>query len=167
MTIMKLRLKNRQSLFGTARLLSIKLCACRNVVIYHQKMKLFLALFLMNSGKKHTTGINAHHSSRRKICDCDTGLADKLLRLIISVNTAEDRSVLACSVVKCELKKLLRLRYCNTLFNLIGVLVLSIHFFVRRYNQHHGTAHFILHPRNIHHVFRRLRLHNMIYYKTI
>ena len=49
----------------------------------------------------------------------------------------------------------------------IGVLVLSIHFFVRRYNQHHGTAHFILHPRNIHHVFRRLRLHNMIYYKTI
>ena len=43
----------------------------------------------------------------------------------------------------------------------------SIHFFVRRYNQHHGTAHFILHPRNIHHVFRRLRLHNMIYYKTI
>ncbi len=50
---------------------------------------------------------------------------------------------------------------------LIGVLVLSIHFFVRRYNQHHGTAHFILHPRNIHHVFRRLRLHNMIYYKTI
>ena len=50
---------------------------------------------------------------------------------------------------------------------LIGVFVLSIHFFVGRYNQHHGTAHFILHPRNIHHVFRRLRLHNMIYYKTI
>lgn len=35
---------------------------------------------------------------------------------------------------------------------LIDVLVLSIHFFVRRYNQHHGTAHFILHPRNIHHL---------------
>ena len=48
-----------------------------------------------------------------------------------------------------------------------GVSILSFLFFVGRYNQHHGTAHFILHPRNIHHVFRRLRLHNMIYYKTI
>jgi hypothetical protein len=48
-----------------------------------------------------------------------------------------------------------------------GVSILSFLFFVGRYNQHHGTAHFILHPRNIHHVFRRLRLHNLIYYKTI
>ena len=67
---------------------------------------------------------------------------------------------MVCSITSFALDSYLHLY-------LIGVLVLSIHFFVRRYNQHHGTAHFILHPWNIHHVFRRLRLHNMIYYKTI
>ena len=88
------------------------------MVVNHEKVELFLALFLMNSGKKHAAGINAHHRSRRKICDCDTSLADKLLRLIISVNTAEDRSVLARAVVKCELKKLLRLLNSNAVLNL-------------------------------------------------
>lgn len=49
----EIKIKKRQSPFGTARLLSIKLCACRDMVINHEKVELFLALFLMNSGKKH------------------------------------------------------------------------------------------------------------------
>lgn len=35
------------------------------------------------------------------------------------------------------------------------------------YYKHHGTAHFIFHTWNIHHVLRRLWLHNLIYYKPI
>ena len=66
----------------------IELCACRDVRIHHQKIELFLALFLMDSGEKHAVALHAHHGSRRQVGDGDQRLSDELLRLIEGVNSA-------------------------------------------------------------------------------
>ena len=44
--------------------------------IYHQQMKLFILAALVDSGEKHTAGIDAHHFSWRQIRDGDAGLSD-------------------------------------------------------------------------------------------
>ena len=67
---------------------SIELCTRRNMVVYHQKMELFDPFLMMYCGDQHTAGIDAHHRSWRQIDDCNAGLAHKLLRLVICVNTA-------------------------------------------------------------------------------
>ena len=59
--------------------------------INHQKMKLLLFAFLMNGGDEHTARIDTHHLARRQIRDGDAGLADELFRLIISMDTAQNR----------------------------------------------------------------------------
>ena len=69
-------------------LILIELCTCRNVVINHQKMKLFFAFFFVNSTEEHTARVNAHHSSRWKICDSNKSLSNQLFRLIKAMNTA-------------------------------------------------------------------------------
>ena len=74
--------------YRVKRYFLVELCTCRNVVINHQKMKLFFAFFFMNSTEEHTARVNAHHSSRWKICDSDKSLSNQFFRLIISVNTA-------------------------------------------------------------------------------
>ena len=66
----------------------VELCTCRNVVIYHQKMKLFFAFFFMNSTEEHTARVNAHHRSRWKICDSNKSLSNQFFRLIKAMNTA-------------------------------------------------------------------------------
>ena len=67
---------------------SIQLRAGRDVVVHHQKMKLFLAVFLVHRGQEHAAGVDPHHRSRRKIRDGDQSLSDQLFRLVIGVNTA-------------------------------------------------------------------------------
>ena len=74
--------------YRVKRYFLVELCTCRNVVINHQKMKLFFAFFFVNSTEEHTARVNAHHSSRWKICDSDKSLSNQFFRLIISVNTA-------------------------------------------------------------------------------
>ncbi len=81
----------------------IELCTCRNMVIYHKEMKLFFAFFFVYCTEKHTTGVNAHHCSRRQIGDCDAGLTDQFFRLVIFVNTTQNDPIYAGSVVQNEL----------------------------------------------------------------
>lgn len=83
-------------------------------------MKFFFiaVLLIVYCRKQHTTGLDTHHCSRWKVCDCDQSLSDQLFRLIISVNTRKDNSVCACSIIQCELKKLLRLWNGLTCLNL-------------------------------------------------
>lgn len=71
--------------------------------VYHEQMQLFFVSLVMYGGDKHTAGFNAHHRSRREVDDSDAGLADKLFRLIVRVNSGENRAVCACSVVESEL----------------------------------------------------------------
>ena len=52
---------------------------------------------------QHTAGIDTHHRSRRQIGDCDAGLSNQLLRLIIVVNTTQNDPIYAGSVVQNEL----------------------------------------------------------------
>ena len=75
--------------------------------IDHQKMKLFFLPFLMDGTEKHTAGFDAHHGPGRQIGDGDAGLADQLIRLIIGVNTAQNRPILAAAVIQSELQELL------------------------------------------------------------
>ena len=88
------------------------------MVIYHDEVELFFALFCMSSGEEHTVRLNAHHRSRREVCDRDQGLADELFRLIISVNTGENCAVCTCAVVQSELEKLLALLNSDAVLNL-------------------------------------------------
>ena len=90
------------------------------MVINHEKVKFFLitVLLIVYCRKQHTTGLDTHHCSRWKVCDCNQSLSNQFFRLIISVNTGKDSSVCACSIIQCELKKLLRLRNCLTSLNL-------------------------------------------------
>ena len=83
------------------------------MVINHQQMKLFFAFLRMNSGNKHAAGFDAHHGTRRQIGDGNAGLPNQFLRLIISMDTAQNYPVFFCSVVQSELSKLLGL--CNRL----------------------------------------------------
>ena len=98
----------------------VQLSTCWDVVINHEKVKFFLiaVLLIVYCRKQHTTGLDTHHCSRWKVCDCDQSLSNQLFRLIVSVNTGKDSSVCACSIIQCELKKLLRLRNCLTSLNL-------------------------------------------------
>ena len=72
--------------------LSIELCTCRNVVIYHQKMKLFFAFFFMNNTEEHTARVNAHHRSRWKNCNSffDFGTATHSLTFILEKSIFSD-----------------------------------------------------------------------------
>ena len=66
----------------------IQLRSSRDSVVYHQKIQAFMSVLLVYCRDQHTTGINAHHLSRRQVGDCDTGLTNQLFRLVIVVNTA-------------------------------------------------------------------------------
>ena len=58
------------------------------MVIYHKQMELFFAFFFVYCTQKHTARVNAHHSSRWKICDSDKSLSNQFFRLIKAMNTA-------------------------------------------------------------------------------
>ena len=85
---------------------SIQLSTRRDVGINHQKMEFLLLAFLMNGADQHTAGFDAHHGSGRQIRDGDAGLTDQLFRLIICVNTAQNRPFLVRTVIQSELQKL-------------------------------------------------------------
>ena len=91
---------------------SIQLRTGRDVVVYHQKMQLFLAIFLVDRGQEHAAGVDPHHRSRREIRDGDQCLSDQFFRLIVSMDTGKNDPVCACSIIQSELKELLGLLYC-------------------------------------------------------
>ena len=93
---------------------SIQLCAGRDMVVNHQKMKFFVfaVLLVVDCGKQHATGIAAHHLPRREIGDGDQCLSDQFFRLIVSMDTGKNNPVCACSIIQSELKELLGLLYC-------------------------------------------------------
>ena len=96
----------------------VKLSASRDMVIYHEEVELFFAFLCVECGEEHTVTLNAHHRSRREVCDGDEGLADELFRLIISVNTGENCAVCACAVVQSELEELLGLLHSDAVLDL-------------------------------------------------
>ena len=79
------------------------------MIIQHQQMELLLALFGMNRRDQHAAGLNAHHRARRQVGDGQQGLADQLFRLIISMDAAQDGTLLAGAVIEGELQQLLAL----------------------------------------------------------
>ena len=83
-------------------------------------MKLFFiaVLLVVDCGKQHTTGIDAHHLPRRKIGDGNQCLSDQFFRLIVSMDTGKNDPVFACSIIQSELKELLRLWNGLTCLNL-------------------------------------------------
>ena len=98
----------------------IELRAGRDVRIDHQQVKLFFAVFLVHGGDEHAAGVDAHHRARRQVGDGDARLADQLFRLIVHMNTGEDRAVNAGAVVKRELEQLLALLHGAAVLDLYG-----------------------------------------------
>ena len=60
----------------------------RDVVIHHEKMKLFLPVALVNGREQHAAGLDSHHGARRQIRDRNQGLSDQLFRLVVDVDAA-------------------------------------------------------------------------------
>lgn len=65
----------------------IEFCSCRDSVIYHQDIQSFSSFFQMSCRDNHTTGIDSHHLSWRKIHDCDQCLSYQLFWLVVIVDT--------------------------------------------------------------------------------
>ena len=82
---------------------SVQLRTRRDVGIDYKEMELFLLTFLVDGAEEHTAGFDAHHGPGRQIRDSDAGLADELFRLIKCVNTAQNRPILARTVIQSEL----------------------------------------------------------------
>ena len=48
----------------------VQLRTCRNLIIKNQNIESFSSFYKVCSGDDHTTGINSHHLTWRKVCDC-------------------------------------------------------------------------------------------------
>ena len=97
----------------------IQLCPCGDMRVEHEQMQLLLITIVMHGGDNHTAGVDTHHRARREIDYRDAGLADKLLRLVVCVDSGKDGAFGARTVVERELKQLFRLRYslaCEDLY---------------------------------------------------
>ena len=75
----------------------------------HDKIQLFLALFLVNGGEQHTARLLAHHLSGRQVDDGDQRLAEQLLGLVELRDARKDLAVGAGAVVEREAQELIRL----------------------------------------------------------
>ena len=77
------------------------------MIINHEKVKFLFSFFFVDCTEQHSTRFNSHHLSWRQVCNCDQCLSNKFFRLVECMNSAEDCTVLACSIIQCELKELL------------------------------------------------------------
>ena len=81
----------------------------RDLIVQHQQVQAFLAVFLVHGGDQHPAGVDAHHGSGGQVHDGHAGLADQLLRLVIVVDAAQNDAIRAGPVVQNELQELLGL----------------------------------------------------------
>ena len=88
---------------------SAELRAGGDGVVQHEKVQLFLALFLVDGGEKHTVALKAHHLPGRQIHNGHQRLAHQLLRLIELMNAGENLTVRAGTVIQREAQELFRL----------------------------------------------------------
>ena len=86
--------------------------------IHHQQLQFFLTVFLVQSGKQHAAGFQSHHRAGRKIDNGDQCFPDQGFRLIVPMDTAQDRPFVFRSVVQCELQQLFALRNSHAVLDL-------------------------------------------------
>lgn len=98
--------------FNSKSRISIHFCAGGNPAVEHQKVQSLVTILLVDGGDEHTFGVNAHHLARGEIDYRNAGLADKLLRLVILMDTAQNHAILTLTVVHHKLQKLLGLGHC-------------------------------------------------------
>ena len=92
--------------------MSIKLRTCGDMGIDHEQVKLFRALLVVDGGKQHTAGIDAHHCAGRKVRYGNRCLAEKLIWLVIGVYPAQNCAFRAGSVIQRKLQQFFGFRYC-------------------------------------------------------
>ena len=61
----------------------VQLRARRDVVVHHEKMKLFLPVALVDGREQHAAGLDAHHGTRRQVRDCNQGTLSMSLKASI------------------------------------------------------------------------------------
>ena len=73
------------------------------MIIQHDKMQLFLTVFMVNRTNQHAAGVNAHHGSGGQVGDGEKRLPNQLFGLIIRMNPAQNRPICARSIVQRKL----------------------------------------------------------------
>lgn len=89
--------------------LSIQLRTSRDVVVDHEQVQVFFAVFLVDGADDHAAGIDAHHGAWWQIGDGDQSFADEFFRFVVFVDAGENGAVFTCAVVQGELKELFAL----------------------------------------------------------
>lgn len=79
------------------------------MVVDHEEMQVFFAVFLVDGADDHAAAVDAHHFAWWQVGDGDEGLADEFLWFVVFVDAGEDGSVNACAVVEGELEELFAL----------------------------------------------------------
>ena len=102
---------------------SAELRAGGDGVVQHEKVQLFLALFLVDGGQEHPARFLPHHLSGRQVDDRGKRLADERLRLIELRDAGEDLTVRAAAVVEREAQKLVGLFHALAGLDLDGAEV--------------------------------------------
>ena len=59
---------------------SVQLRSRRDVVVHHEKMKLFLPIALVDGREQHAAGLDTHHGARRQVRDCNQGTLSMSLK---------------------------------------------------------------------------------------
>ena len=93
------------------------------MVVDHQQMEIFFAVFLVDGADDHAAAVDAHHFAWWQVGDGDEGLADEFLWFVVFVDAGEDGSVFAGSVVQGELEELFTLWHGFAVENLDGAEV--------------------------------------------
>lgn len=93
------------------------------MIIHHQQVQVFFAVFLVDGADDHAAAVDAHHFAWWQVGDGDEGLADEFLWFVVFVDAGEDGSVFAGSVVEGELEELFALWHGFAVENFDGAEV--------------------------------------------
>lgn len=79
------------------------------MVVDHEEMQVFFAVFLVDGADDHAAAVDAHHFAWWQVGDGDQGLSNKFLWLVVFADAGEDGAVAAAAVVEGELEELFAL----------------------------------------------------------
>ena len=82
------------------------------MVVEHHYMEFFFTIAFVNCTNDHSTAVDSHHLPWWKVYNGKKSLSYEFFRLIVLMDSAKDRTICSCPIIKCKLKELLTLRNC-------------------------------------------------------
>ena len=75
------------------------------MVVDHEQVQVFLAVFLVDGADDHAAAVDAHHCAWWQVGDGDQSFADEFFRFIVFVNAGKDGAVFAGAIIQRELEE--------------------------------------------------------------